>query len=71
MSWVSILSQLTDEESPQETEQARGLTADKRKTRGLNPSSVILEPTLRAVQWCIPLGQTWIANHLNYFENEF
>lgn len=58
-------------QSPREAEQAQGLTVDKRRTRGLNPSSVIPDPTLRAVQQCILLGQTWIANHLNYFENEF
>ena len=57
-------------QSPREAEQAQGLTVDKQRTQGLNPSSVIPDPTLRAVQQCILLGQTWISNHLNYFENE-
>ena len=47
-----------------QTDQAcQGLIVDKQRTQVLNPSSMILDPTLRAVQQCILLGQT--------YENEF
>ena len=54
--------------SPREAKSVQQLTVDKWMTQGLNPGSVIPEPTLKAAQQYVLTGKTWAAI---YFENEF
>lgn len=57
--------------SPREAKSVQRLTVNKWMTQGLNPGSVIPEPTLKAAQQHVLIGQTWVDNSLIYFENEF